>query len=61
MVEEPCCSLKSKTEANKVIQKGIVVGGLFVQVEPLSNLGTRITLSNIPPFMADNVVLPFLE
>ena len=37
------------------------MGGLFVQVEPLSSLGTRITLSNIPPFMADNVVVPFLE
>ena len=37
------------------------MGGLFVQVEPLSSLGIRITLSNIPPFMADNVVLPFLE
>ena len=35
--------LKSEAEANKAIQKGIVVGGLFVQVEPLSSLGTRIT------------------
>ena len=53
--------LKSEAEANKAIQKGIVEGGLFVQVEPLSSLGTWVTLSNIPPFMADNVVLPFLE
>jgi len=44
-----------------VIQKGIVVGGLFVQVEPLSSLGTRITLSNIHPFMADHLVVPSLE
>ena len=29
--------LKSKAEANKAIQKGIVVGGLFVQVEPLES------------------------
>ena len=40
--------LKSEAEANKAIQKGIVVGGFFVQVEPLSSLGTWITLSNIP-------------
>ena len=53
--------LKSEAEANQATQKGIVVGGFFVQVEPLSSLDTRITLSNVPPFMADNVVVPFLE
>ena len=29
--------LKSEAEANQATQKGIVVGGLFVQVEPLES------------------------
>ena len=55
--------LKSEAAANKVIEAGIVVGGLFVQVELLSSIGTRTILSNIPYlfFIADHVVVPFLE
>ena len=30
-------------------------------MEPLSNLGTRIILSNVPPFIADHGAVPFME
>ena len=39
--------LKSKAAANKVIEEGIVGKWLFVQVEPLSSIGTQIMLFNI--------------
>ena len=55
------CFLNSEAAANKAIEKGIGVEGLFVQVEQLSSLGTRIIISSIPPYLPHNVVLPFLN
>ena len=40
--------LNLEAAATKAIEKGIGVGGLFVQVEPLSSLGARIVISNNP-------------
>ena len=53
--------LKSEAATNIVIEEGIVIGGLFVQVKPLLSLGTRIVLYNIPPIVSDHAAVPFLE
>ena len=49
--------MDSVAKANKVVEKGIVVKDSFVSVSPLTTQTTRITISNIPPFIGDEVLL----
>ena len=49
--------MDSVAKANKVVEKGIVVKDSFVSVSPLTTPTTRITISNIPPFIGDEVLL----
>ena len=40
-------------KVNRVVETGLTVNGMFVQVLPLILPATRITLSNVPPFITD--------
>ena len=40
-------------KVNRLVETGLTVNGMFVQVLPLMEPATRITLSNIPPFITD--------
>ncbi|TWW68802.1 Transposon TX1 uncharacterized 82 kDa protein ORF 1 [Takifugu flavidus] len=40
-------------QANRLVETGISVGGRFEAVLPLTQPSTRITLSNVPPFISD--------
>ena len=40
-------------KVNRVVETGLTVNGIFVQVLPLMLPSTRITLSNVPPFITD--------
>ena len=47
----------SVAKANKVVESGIVVKDLFVSVSPLTTPAARFTISNIPPFIGDEVLV----
>ena len=47
----------SVAKANKVVESGIVVKDSFVSVSPLTTPAARITISNIPPFIGDEVLV----
>ena len=42
--------------ANELIEKGIVVDDIFTSVLPLSTPSKKVTLSNVPPFIKDEVL-----
>ena len=44
-------------KVNKVIKTGIVVNDTFVSVSPLNTPAKRVIISNIPPFISDDVLL----
>ena len=47
----------SVTKANKVVETGIVVNDSYVSGSPLSTPAARVTISNIPPFIGDEVLI----
>ena len=47
----------SVAKAYQVVESGIVVNDLFVSVSPLTTPAARITISNIPPFIGDEVLV----
>ncbi|MGH0141679.1 UNVERIFIED_CONTAM: hypothetical protein FKN15_045041 [Acipenser sinensis] len=53
--------LKSEAAANTAIERGLSVGGMFVPIEPLAGLGSRVILSNVPPFIQDALLMPHLQ
>ncbi len=48
--------LNSVEKANEVVEKGVVIGGLFTLVLPLSTPAKKVTLSNVPPFITDEML-----
>ena len=48
--------LSSIEKTHEVIQTGIVIGGEFTPVFPLSSPSRKITLSNVPPFIKDELI-----
>ncbi|KAI3367139.1 hypothetical protein L3Q82_008136 [Scortum barcoo] len=44
-------------KANKAMETGIVINDAFVSVSPLTAPTKRVTLSNVPPFISDEVLL----
>ncbi len=42
---------------NKVIESGVVISDTFVQVLPLSSPAKKVTISNIPPFISDDLLI----
>uniref|UniRef100_H2ZYQ5 CCHC-type domain-containing protein n=1 Tax=Latimeria chalumnae TaxID=7897 RepID=H2ZYQ5_LATCH len=53
--------LKSEAATHRVVKQGISIGGTYVPVEPLTGLGTKVVLSNVPPFLGDHLLRPHLE
>lgn len=48
--------LSTVEKANKLVEVGIVVDELFTSVLPLSTPSKKVTLSNIPPFLSDEIL-----
>ena len=44
-------------KVNKVIETGIIINDTFVAVSPLTTPAKQITISNIPPFISDDVLI----
>lgn len=53
--------LNSVDKVNEVVEHGIVIGGDFVSVLPLSLPAKRVTLSNVPPFVSDEILTQALS
>ena len=51
----------SVAKANKVVETGIVVNDSFVSVSPLTTPAARVTISNIPPFIGDELLVKELS
>lgn len=48
-------------KVNKVVQSGVVIKDTFTPVMPLSQPVRKITLSNVPPFVKDDLLLAELS
>lgn len=48
--------LNSVEKANEVVERGVVISGLFTPVLPLSTPARKVTLSNVPPFIKDEML-----
>lgn len=53
--------LDSIDKANEIVEHGIVISGEFVPVLPLSLPAKRVTLSNVPPFVSDDILTQALS
>lgn len=47
----------SVDKANTLVEKGIVINDTFVPVAPLATLAKRVIISNVPPFIRDEVLV----
>ncbi|CAM4549069.1 unnamed protein product [Lepidochelys kempii] len=52
--------LASEAAAQEAVEKGLAVGGVFVPLEPLEDLGIRLVLTSVPPFLPNAALLPAL-
>lgn len=48
--------LESEEKAIDLVERGIVIEGEFVSVLPLSLPAKKVTLSNVPPFVSDEIL-----
>ncbi|CAM5112265.1 unnamed protein product, partial [Natator depressus] len=55
--------LASEAAAQEAVEKGLGVGGggVFVPLEPLEDLGVRLVLTSVPPFLPNAALLPALS
>src|SRR4029434_5446957 len=53
--------LRTTEMANEVVESGVSINGVFTSVLPLSTPSKRVTLSNVPPFIKDEVLLQTLS
>lgn len=53
--------LSNVEKVNEVVERGIVISGEFVPVLPLSLPSKRVTLSNVPPFLSDEIITEALS
>lgn len=53
--------LRTVEKANKLVETGIVVDDLFTPVLPLSTPSKKVTLSNVPPFLSDEILVKALS
>ncbi|CAM5115340.1 unnamed protein product, partial [Natator depressus] len=54
-------SLATEAAAQEAVERGLAVGGVFVPLEPLEDLGVRLVLTSIPPFLPNAALLPALS
>lgn len=48
--------LKEQNLVNRLVVTGLTVKDAFVQLSPLYTLTTKVTVSNIPPFVSNDVL-----
>ncbi|XP_043980130.1 carboxypeptidase A4 isoform X2 [Gambusia affinis] len=48
-------------QAQQLVEVGVSVGELFLQVSPLTLPATKVTLSNVPPFISDEFLIKELS
>lgn len=48
--------LKSIELANQLTENGVVIDGIFTSVVPISLPPKKVILSNVPPFISDEVI-----
>ncbi|XP_065262702.1 nascent polypeptide-associated complex subunit alpha, muscle-specific form-like [Emys orbicularis] len=53
--------LASVAAAQEAVEKGLAVGGVFVPLEPLEDLGVRVVLTSVPPYLPNAALLPALS
>ncbi|CAM4587037.1 unnamed protein product [Caretta caretta] len=53
--------LASEAAAQEAVEKGLAVGGVFAPLEPLEDLGVRLVLTSVPPFLPNAALLPALS
>ncbi|CAM4603351.1 unnamed protein product [Caretta caretta] len=53
--------LASEAAAQEAVERGLAVGGVFVPLEPLEDLGVRLVLTSVPPFLPNAALLPALS
>lgn len=53
--------LSTIEKANELVQRGIILDGVLTPVLPLSLPSKRVTLSNVPPFIGDDVLTQALS
>ncbi|CAM4646979.1 unnamed protein product, partial [Caretta caretta] len=47
--------------AQEAVERGLAVGQVFVPLEPLEDLGVRLVLTSVPPFLPNAALLPALS
>ncbi|CAM5155421.1 unnamed protein product [Natator depressus] len=53
--------LASEAAAQEAVEKDLAVGGVFVPLEPVEDLGVRLVLTSVPPFLPNAALLPALS
>jgi len=53
--------MSSVDKANELVERGLVINGVFTAVLPLSVPSKRVTLSNVPPFVKDEFLVNMLS
>ncbi len=53
--------VKTVDLANQLVESGVVINGIFTPVLPLSTPSKRVTLSNVPPFLSNEVLTGMLS
>ncbi len=43
--------LKEQSLVGQLIESGVWVSGVFCVISPLASLSTKVTISNVPPFI----------
>eukprot|EP00061_Rhincodon_typus_P004693 g23202.t1 len=53
--------LLSEQAVHLAVEKGLTVGGTYLPVNPLEVIAQKIMISNIPPFIASQLLLPHYQ
>ncbi|CAM5149337.1 unnamed protein product, partial [Natator depressus] len=53
--------LASEAATQEAVERGLAVGGVFVPLEPLEDLGVHLVLASVPPFLPNATLLPTLS
>lgn len=53
--------LNTVDKANELVEQGLTIDGLFTPVLPLSMPSKKVTLSNVPPFINDELLIRSLS
>jgi hypothetical protein len=42
---------------DRMVEHGVLLKGMFIQVTPLFSPSTRVTISNVPPFIPNELTI----